>query len=150
MPGAPAMLVASDEFEQALLDAGPLEHHLAIAEPDHEVSTRVSREVAASIPGEGCRIVVMFPSVDLDDQPIADEQVDPTDLGDADLGTQRDPAGTKPRTNEGLRSRFTRHHGATEHSEVAWSALESTPKFGLRHEPLLQSRVESDQGGLGA
>lgn len=85
MPSAPEVLVPPHQLKDLRLDAGPVRHELAIADTKHEIAAHDKRAVASAIPVE---ITVPRLAIKLQDQPVADQQINPPDSFDKELTSQ--------------------------------------------------------------
>lgn len=95
------MLPPRDESEDPGPCPIPVVYDLPIAQPEHDVAARDELEVATPILLE-CVTGMERATIDLDDEPIADEDVDPTDAVDVDLNPVPDPARPKEQSNRRL------------------------------------------------
>lgn len=86
------MLAPRDESEDPGPGPIPVMDDLSIAQAEHDVSLGDEFEVAAPIRFERGAAAVERAPIDLDDEPIPDEHVDPANAHDGDLNAVRDPA----------------------------------------------------------
>lgn len=99
------MVAARDSCPHSQFDVAPVIQHLPVAEAQDAISERAERGVPAAIALELSGIRVVRESVDLDNEPVADEEVDPADAADLDLTADAGNA-SHPLIEERLRSRF--------------------------------------------
>jgi hypothetical protein len=108
------MLAPTDERQNLFFDQCPVGHHLPIARTDHQVAASNQRPIASAVPFE---VGVPLAAVKLEDEPIADQEVDATDPGDRDLCAHPQVAApereSRERLDPGLRRAVVQFQQAT-------------------------------------
>src|SRR3990170_2328876 len=99
------MLPSIHNGENRRFHGGPIPDHLVVvkskADEGKPGENRVTPEVSSAL----VRFAVMLVAIDLDDQPVADDEVDATDTGDLHLRSHLDAQAQHSVTKEGFRSR---------------------------------------------
>lgn len=80
-----SVVAPNDRGKYSLLDLIPGGEHLPIAEPQNPIAADAQQCVATSIGLKSFRIGVVLGAIDLNDEPLADKEVDPSDPGNRDL-----------------------------------------------------------------
>ena len=114
--------------------------HLLIAEPEAAVSGHAQHEITATVCGPTLGCVVKRAAIDLDDQPLTDEEVNPSDAGDGDLSPERRHEVTKRQPEQGLCA--TRANAV---NTVGPCRMPGSPERVAQERILMKRRVECGQ-----
>jgi len=126
------------------LDARPVVHDLVISESKDAVAEPTQAGVAARIPLP----LVELAAVDLDDQPIAEHEVDPIDP-QLNLLSNRDAERSRPQQEQRLRSAAREIRGGRKEDAraVGDPSEEFHPSADVEH-TLAKRRLQHDEGDL--
>jgi hypothetical protein len=86
--------------------AGPVVHHLVVAEVQHSISQGSKPRIPNSIPLECCRVGVVLPTVDFDDQSVTDHHIHAHTRRKRHLNSHAQSQRTTSKPAEGLDYRF--------------------------------------------
>jgi hypothetical protein len=92
-----AVVAPHNGRENSRLNLGPREHHLPVAEAQYPVPTRTQYRVAVAIRLELFAVHVVLGAIDLDDESVADQEVDASDTRDPPLARYRQPMSSHPK-----------------------------------------------------
>lgn len=107
------MLLAADEYEQLLLDRRPTLHDLAVRSPHHEIAESQQLTIARTVALE---VGVPLPTVELEHQSIADQQIHAPDARDGDLSPHPDPEAAQRQPRDGFDAGFGASVAEGEHA----------------------------------
>ena len=113
------MIAATDYFQDQCFDPRPVEEHVCPGEPEHQVTSAQQFGISVPVSRELGPEVVFFP-VGLDDEPVADDEVDIPDMIDAHLGARADA----DRTQSHPHDRFQTRTGIYPLQDAAFSTRE--------------------------
>ena len=106
MPRAPHMVLRPHDSQDLALDLPQIVRDTRVGESHCQISIRDQNRVARSILFELRFKIMPLAAVDLDDEPVAYDEVDPTDAGDGDLRPNTHSPGAKTYTKDRLGARF--------------------------------------------
>jgi hypothetical protein len=99
------MVATSNRDQNGLLDRGPVEHHAVVTHTKNRESLPKEFQIACAVPLVAVTKVVAS-TVELKDQAVADEHIDPADPINLHLRAHPDAASTQPQASESFQARL--------------------------------------------
>lgn len=140
---APQVLAPTHERQDLFLDQWPLVHHLPVARSDHEVTACHQCSIASTVLLE---VGVPLAAVGLQNEPIADEEVDAADSGDQDLSPHPDVPASERESRESLDPGLRLPVVESEESSTARGGeKQADDVIGIQDVPI-DDRIDHDDG----